>query len=220
VQDVLQQGVLGDIVEANLAYSRYDPNLSPKAHKEEPSSGAGIVKDLGPHVIDQALVLFGMPDAVFADIGITRERSKVDDYFDILLLYSDKRVHVKGGFFYKHPTPEFALFGKQGCFLKARSDVQESQLDQGMTPGDSDYGKEPDGATGQLYTGEVNQTTVQEIVSPRGNYTEFYSGVYESIANNKREPVTADDGVRVMQVIDASMRSHSEGKVVRLEPAC
>lgn len=216
VKDIFEQGVLGDIVEANLAYSRYDPNLSPKVHKEEPSSGSGIVKDLGPHVIDQALVLFGMPNAVFADIGVTREGSRVDDYFDILLSYDDKRVHVKGGYFFKQPVPEYTLFGRQGCFMKARADVQESQLDAGMRPGDDAYGREPDELAGRLYTGGVGESRVQEIVSPRGNYAEFYAGVFEAIANDAPGPVTADDGVRVMQVIDAAAQSHAEGRMIRL----
>lgn len=219
VRNVLQQGALGAIVEANLAFSRFDPGLSPKSHKEEPSSGAGIVKDLGPHVIDQALVLFGMPDAVFADIGITREHSEVDDYFDILLVYGDKRVHVKGGYFYKHPVPEYTLFGQQGCFIKTRSDVQEVQLDHGMTPGDSDYGKEPDSEAGRLYTEGPGRTEVQNIISPRGNYLDFYEDLYRSIANDQTEPVTAAEGIRVMQIIDAAFRSHREGAVIRLGTA-
>ena len=217
VRSVLQSGVLGDIVEANLAYSRYDPNLSPKSHKEEPSSGSGILKDLGPHIIDQALVLFGMPEAVFADIGITREHSRVDDYFDILLIYRDKRVHVKGGYFYKQPVPEYTLFGKQGCFIKTRSDVQEAQLDQGMTPSDESYGKEPDVSAGQLYTEGKDQTDTLSIISPRGNYFEFYEGLYQSIAHDQPEPVSAEDGIRIMQIIDAAMQSYREGKVVKLE---
>ena len=216
VRDVLKRDVLGNIVEANLGYLRYDPNLSPKSHKELPSSGAGILKDLGPHVIDQALVLFGMPDAVFADIGITRDDSQVDDYFDILLRYPDKRVHLRAGYFFRQPLPEFSLFGKQGCFIKSRSDVQESQLDKGMRPDDPAYGIEPAGAEGRLYAGAIGQNDVQEITSPRGNYAAFYAGMYESIANDKPEPVTADDGVRVMQVIDAAWQSHAEGRFISL----
>lgn len=218
VRDVLQQGVLGDIVEANLAYSRYDPKLSPKTHKEEPSSGSGIVKDLGPHVIDQALVLFGMPEAVFADIGITRDHSRVDDYFDILLMYSDKRVHVKAGYFYKQPAPDYSLYGKRGCFTKARSDVQETQLDKGMTPADSEYGKEPDTAAGLLFTGDSAQTDVQEILSPRGSYANFYDALYQAIVSDLDEPVTATDGIRVMRIIDAAFLSNSQGKVIHLAP--
>jgi predicted dehydrogenase len=212
IRDVLQQGVLGDIVEANLGYLRYDPNLSPKTHKEIPSSGSGILKDLGSHVIDQALVLFGMPDAVFADIGITRDDSKVEDYFDILLRYADKRVHVRGGYFYKQQLPEFSLFGKRGSFTKSRADVQEPQLDRGMKPDDPEYGKEPDSKAGRLVTDTVDEA----IVSPRGNYAAFYDGMYESITNDWPEPVTADDGVRVMQIIDAAWQSHNDGRLISL----
>lgn len=212
VQDILRKGVLGDIVEANLGYLRFDPELSPKSHKEVPSAGSGIVKDLGPHVIDQALVLFGMPDAVFADIDVTRDNSEVDDYFDILMQYSNKRVHVRAGYFFRQPLPEYTLFGKLGCFIKSRSDVQESQLDRGMTPNDADYGREPDSEAGRLSTIGLDDT----ILSPRGNYAAFYAGMYESIVEGRPEPVTAEDGIRVMQIIDAAWRSHEKGELVSL----
>ncbi len=219
VRGVLEQGVLGDVVEANLAFSRYDPNLSPKTHKEQPNAGSGILKDLGPHVIDQALVLFGMPEAVFAEIATTRQQSKVDDYFDILMMYGDKRVRVKGGYFYKQPLPEYSLFGTLGCFIKTRSDVQEAQLKQGMTPDDDAYGKEPDTAAGQLYTGDNSESEACTVVSPRGNYLDFYEGLYQSIAMNQSSPVTASEGVHVMQIIDAAQQSHLEGKVIKLVSA-
>jgi predicted dehydrogenase len=184
---VLQDGVLGDVVEANLAYQRFDANLSPKAHKEEPSSGSGIVKDLGPHVIDQALALFGMPRAVFADIAVTRPDSKVDDYFDILLLHDDK--------------------------LKRRADVQERQLDEGMMPSDPGYGVEPAGSEGRLYTAAAEPVIMP---APPGNYMAFYDGMFRSIAENSKEPVTAEDGVNVMRVIDAAFQSQRERTVVTL----
>lgn len=212
---VLQQGRVGDVVEAILAFARYRPELSPKKHKEEPGPGAGIIKDLGAHVIDQALLLFGMPDAVFADIGVTREGSKVDDYFDILLVYSDKRVHAKGGYFYKQPTPEYAIFGKRGSFLKTRSDVQEAQLRAGMTPDDDDYGIEPDSAAGRLCVDDAGHTVEQEIISPRGNYLKFYDGLYESLVRDRNEPVTTVEGIHVMQIIDAAFESHRQGRLVR-----
>lgn len=214
MRKALEEGNLGDIVEAHIAYQRFDPNLSPKVHKEEPSSGSGIVKDLGPHVIDQALVLFGMPRAVFADIAVTRHDSKVDDYFDILLLYDDKRVHVKAGYFFKRPFPEFTLFGTQGCFMKRRTDVQERQLDAGTLPSDPGYGVEPAGGEGRLYTGAADEP--QLIPAPRGNYLEFYDSVFRSIAEDLEEPVTADDGIRVMRIIDAAFQSQRNGAVVTL----
>ena len=214
MQKVLQDGSLGDIVEANLAYHRFDPNLSPKRHKEEPSSGSGIVKDLGSHVIDQALVLFGLPRAVFADLATTRQHSRVEDYFDILLRYDDKRVHVKGGYFFRQPFPEFTLFGKKGCFIKVRADVQEPQLDAGMLPSDPDYGVEPAGNEGRLYTDAADEPVM--VQAPPGNYMAFYDGVFRSIAEDREEPVTAADGVRVMRVIDAASRSQRDGVVVTL----
>ncbi len=213
VRKVHESGRLGSIVEANLGYCRYDPGLSPKLHKEEPSSGSGIVKDLGPHVIDQALVLFGMPEGVFADIAITREHSRVDDYFDILLRYVDKRVHVRGGYFFREPLPEYSLFGRNGCFFKRRADVQESQLQRGIAPGDDGYGVEPAGAEGRLITGS-EAPDADSVSAPRGNYAAFYEGMYDAIAHDGPEPVTADDGVRVMRIIDAAFRSHGEGRLV------
>lgn len=216
VRQVLADTALGDIVDATIAYARFNPELSPKAHKETPGPGAGIVKDLGPHVIDQALVLFGMPEALIADIATTRAGSRVDDYFDILFMYGDKRVRVRGGYFYKQPLPEYAFFGRRGCFLKARADVQETQLQQGMSPDDARYGLEPDGAAGRLYTGDTGQSNVQDIVSPRGSYMHLFDGLYRSIVNDEAEPVSADDGVRVMTIIDAAFRSRNEGRVIHL----
>jgi len=91
-------------------------------------------------------------------------------------------------------------------------------LDQGMTPDDRLYGKEPGEAAGRLYSGGAGNTEVREVVSPRGDYPDFYARVYESIVDDKPEPVTADDGIRVMQIIDAAFESHRERKVVEVSP--
>ncbi len=215
VRAVLEDGILGDIVEAALGFCRFKAELSPKAHKEEPGPGAGIVKDLGAHVIDQALLLFGMPEAVFADIAVTRPGSRVDDYFDILLRYEERRVHVRGGYHYRQALPEYALFGTRGSFLKSRSDVQEAQLEQGMRPSDPGYGREPDSAAGSLYLDRNGSIEARSVPSPPGNYLAFYEGLYRCIADGAPEPVSAGDGVRVMQVIDAAFESHRSGRVVR-----
>lgn len=167
-------------------------------------------------MIDQALAAFGWPESVFADIAVTRRGSRVDDYFDILLRYSDMRVHVKGGYFFRQPLPEYSLFGKGGCYLKPRSDVQERQLDTGMKPDDPDYGREPAGREGHLYLGARDESERELVAAPRGNYMEFYDGVYNAIADDHAEPVTAVDGVRVMRVIDAAFQSQRTGVVVKL----
>ena len=134
VKKVVTDNLLGKIIEAEFHFDRYNPNLSPKQHKEVASSGAGILKDLGPHLIDQALFLFGFPKAVFADIRITRAHSLVDDYIDILLYYTDFRVRLKAGFFVREPIPSFIVHGEKGSFLKPRGDVQEDDLKLGKKP--------------------------------------------------------------------------------------
>ena len=217
VQQVVRQGLLGEIVEASIAFARYTPELSAKTHKEKPSAGAGIIKDLGAHVIDQALCLFGMPRSVFADIAITRQHSEVDDYFDILLKYDKMRVHVKGGYFFREPTPSFAFFGTKGTFLKSRADVQEDQLKAGMKPSDPQYGVEPKTEQGLLHTEVEGKVIREKIQTIPGDYKEYYEAVYQSLTTDHPEPVTAQDGVNVMRIIDAAFESAESGKVVDLE---
>lgn len=212
VQRLLKTGQLGDIIEARIAFDRWRPELSPKTHKEKPSDGAGIIKDLGAHVIDQALTLFGMPHSVFADIGITREGSEVDDYFDILLKYDKTRVHVHGGYFFKDQLPGFILYGTKGSFLKSRADVQEDQLQAEMKPDHEQYGIESVDEKGVLHVDSRKGQLPTEI----GDYKEYYEGIYQSIRNGAEAPVTATDGVNVMRVIDAAFESAEKGVVVKL----
>lgn len=119
----------------------------------------------------------------------------------------DKRVQVKGGYFYKRPLPGYTLFGRDGCFMKRRSDVQEIQLDRGLTPADPEYGREPDGSEGLPYTGGRDRTEIQRVSSPRGDYLTFYEALFRAISDDRSEPVTAADGIRVMQIIDAAVQS-------------
>jgi scyllo-inositol 2-dehydrogenase (NADP+) len=214
VKQVLDRDILGEIVEAEIHFDRYNPNLSPKAHKETFNAGAGILKDLGPHIIDQALALFGFPEALSADIRITRDHSLVDDYLDILLYYPRFRVRLKASFFVREPLPSYVFHGKKGSFLKSRGDVQEDELKLGKKPSRNNWGIEPDYKAGLLHT-EINSIVIREIVPTlHGNYFEFFDGLYEAIANNKTEPVTAQDGVNVMRIIEASIESNEEKKLI------
>lgn len=111
VKKIVAEGWLGDITEAEFHFDRYKEELSPKMHKEIPGPGAGVLNDLGPHLIDQALFLFGMPDAMFADIRITRPVSQVDDYFELLLYYKTMRVRLKAGYLVREPLPSFIVHG-------------------------------------------------------------------------------------------------------------
>ena len=216
VQKIITDNMLGEIVEAEFHFDRYNPILSPKQHKETANSGAGILKDLGPHLIDQALCLFGLPQSVFADIRITREHSLVDDYIDILLYYSNFRVRLKAGFFVREAIPAFVVHGKKGSFLKPRGDVQEDELKLGNKPNLETWGTESIEKRGLLHT-EINGEIVKEYIPTlQGNYFDFFDGVYQSITNDATEPVTAQEGVHVMQIIEAAIQSSAQKKVIDL----
>jgi len=212
VKEVLERGLLGDVIEANFGFLRYAPALSPKAHKEMPSAGAGILKDLGPHVIDQANCLFGMPNSVFADIAVTRPGSQVDDYFSLWLYYGQCRVLLKGGYFFREPGASYILHGTKGSFSKSRADVQEDQLKAGIKPDAPDYGIEPESEQGLLHT-ELNGSIIREnIPTSPGNYMQYYEGAYQSIVHDQCAPVSAQDGINVMRIIDAALESAKSGR--------
>ena len=215
VKKVVDDGLLGEIVEATFAYDRFNAALSPKIHKENPSIGSGIIKDLSPHLIDQALYLFGMPERVFADVMITRPSSQVDDYFEILLYYKNFRVRLHSGYFVREPVPSYVVYGKRGTFLKTRADVQEMKLQAGEKP-TKDGWYEPEAEQGLLHTEVGGKVVKEKVYTLSGNYYAYYDGIYDAIANNKAMPVTADDGIRAMKVIDAVYLSSKEGRVIAL----
>lgn len=216
VKSIVSEGLLGDIVEAEFHFDRYNPVLSPKIHKEIVTPGSGILKDLGPHLIDQALHLFGMPERVFADIRTTREYSLVDDYIDLLLFYTDFRVRLKASFFVREAIPAYVIHGKKGSFLKQRGDLQEDALKLGEKPSLQSWKAEADGYEGILHTA-INGTIIREKVAPQlGNYYDYFEGVYQSIISNSKEPVTAQDGVNVMRIIDAALQSKNQKKAIDL----
>lgn len=216
VQKIINDGVLGDLVEAEFHFDRYNPLLSPKVHKETLNDGAGILKDLGPHLIDQAVCLFGSPKSVFADIRFTRENSVVDDWIDLLLFYDTFRVRLKAGFFVREANPAYTLHGKEGSFLKPRGDVQEDDLKEGKKPNLETWGTESDKLQGLLHTEFEGKTIREKVQTLQGNYFSFFDGVFNAITNNVAEPVTAHDGVKVMQIIEAAIASNAQHKVIDL----
>jgi scyllo-inositol 2-dehydrogenase (NADP+) len=216
VQQVIVSEVLGELVEAEFHFDRYNSILSAKVHKETVNSGSGIVKDLGPHIIDQALYLFGFPLSVFADIRITREHSLVDDWFDILLYYTDFRVRLKAGLFVREANPAYVIHGKKGSFLKHRGDVQEDELKLDKKPNLDSWGTEPKELEGFLHTEIDDEIVKKKIPTLQGNYYDFFDGLYQSIINDLPEPVTAADGIRVMQIIEAAIQSSEQNKVINL----
>ena len=216
VKKILQQQLLGELVEAEIHYDRYKKELSPKIHKEIPGPGTGALYDLGAHLIDQALQLFGSPEAVFADIRIVRPTSRVDDYFDLLLYYSTFRVRLKSNYLVRESLPGFILHGRKGSFIKPRTDIQESMLQAGMIPSINGWGAEPLSEQGLLHA-EIDGKVVKEYIhSECGNYGEYYEGIYEAIINDGRLPVTPEEGMEIITIINASFKSNHDKKLVYL----
>jgi len=216
VQKVINDNLLGEIIEAEFHYDRFKPIIGPKQHKENPGPGAGLLMDLGPHLIDEAVTLFGMPNAVFADIRITRPSSKVDDWFDILLYYPTLRVIIKASNIVREAIPANIVHGIKGSFLKARANVQEADLLAGKKPGEPSWGIEPESGWGLLHTESGGAVLRENIPSSRGNYGDYYEGVYQALTTNQPMPVSADEGISIILIIEAAIKSSKEQRVVEL----
>lgn len=214
IKKIIEERSLGNIIEAEFHYDRFKPALSPKLHKEIAGPGSGLLYDLGSHLIDQALQLFGMPDAVFADISIVRMLSKVEDYFEVLLYYPSVKVRLKASNLVREALPAYVLHGTQGSFIKSRADIQEASLQAAIIPGSEAWGVEPGSEKGLLHT-EKNGIELREyITSEKGNYMDYYDGIYNAIRNNEQPPVLAADSLKVIAIIEAAYKSHNEKKVI------
>jgi scyllo-inositol 2-dehydrogenase (NADP+) len=214
VKKVLEEGWLGDTAEAEIHFDRFNEALSPKLHKEIPGPGAGLLYDLGPHLIDQALHLFGKPEAVFADLRILRPASRVEDYLEVLLYYPGFPVRLKSGYLVREALPAYILHGSKGSFIKSRGDVQEKQLLEGRMPIGEDWGTEPESEKGLLHTEIAGKVIREYIPSLKGDYGEYYNRLYEAIRNGGPLPVEPADGIVVMRVIEAAYQSGREKRVV------
>jgi predicted dehydrogenase len=216
IKKLLEEKSIGEIREAEFHYDRFDENLSYKLHKEINHKGTGSLYDLGSHLVDQALVLFGWPEYVFADIFAMRPVSKVDDYFEVLLYYKNFRVRLKASYQVREAIPAFVLHGSKGSFIKYRSDVQERNLLSGKMPDEKDWGLESLESAGVLIT-ELNGTLIREkVVSPKGDYMRYYDSLYRSICFNEPFTVSAEEGMNVIKIIEAAFKSSQEKRVIKL----
>jgi len=216
IQKLIAQNKIGSLLDIQISYERYRTTLSPKVHKEQPTPGAGVLLDLGPHLVDQAIQLSGMPTAVFADLRITRSVSVVDDYFTLLLYYPTHRILLTSGMVFMQQGPGYKIYGTKGCFIKNRSDVQEDLLLAGHKPGGENWGKEDPKNYGTLSTDTDGVITSTIIESERGDYGKYYEAVAAAILENKPVPVTPQEGINIMKVLVAAKKSYETKQVVHL----
>ena len=210
IKKLLGEGTLGNIVEFESHYDRYRPVPVANTWKEKEVPGGGNLYNLGPHLIDQALVLFGPPLTVFADIRTLRPGSEIDDYFYIQLGYADKSVILKSSMLVFHNQLRYVLHGTKGSFIKGGLDVQEETLRQYLLPTSEPWGYEPEDRWGQLYTQEVSQV----VESEPGNYMPLYDNLYDAIVNGEELAVKPEEILRTARVIDLAFQSSKEKRTL------
>jgi scyllo-inositol 2-dehydrogenase (NADP+) len=206
VKKVIESGRLGELIEVHFRFDRYKTTLSPKAFKETKGlPGSGLVYDLGPHLIDQAISLFGKPLSFKKTTGIYRESSEVPDYFHFHLTYPHQlNVYLTSGLLIAQPTPSFVVHGAMGSYIKDRVDTQEAQLDNSIWPDQPGYGIEPGNAEGLLVTfGEDNQKNTEYIASEKGNYMGLFEAIYHTIRNNALYPITEEHIAWQVELLEA-----------------
>ncbi|GAB3898832.1 Gfo/Idh/MocA family oxidoreductase [Spirosoma agri] len=211
IKRVLAEGSLGTLIEYEIRYDRFTP-VSPDSQnwKEQPGIGRGNLYNLGPHLLDQALHLFGKPDTVQATIRSIRPNSRVTDYLDIKLGYTDKVVRVESSYMVYHNQPRYSLHGTAGSFIKGGLDVQEERLRRNEMPDQADWGIEPQDRWGTLY--RDGRSDVLE--SERGNYTPFYDNLYDALVNGVEPAVTPSDIQQLARVIDLAIESSQTQRTV------
>lgn len=214
VKKILDEKLLGDLVEAEIHYDRYVKELSYKAHKELAVQGTGCLYDLGSHLIDQALQLFGWPQSVFADIRIVRPASVVDDNFELILYYPELRVRLRATYLALEPIPGYVFHGTNGSFLKPKTNIQEASLLQKILPEGADWGMEDESEWGLLVTEKDGKIIKEKIPSLQGQYMDYYDGIYNAIRLGKPVPVDAEEGLGVIKIITAAFKSNEMGKVM------
>ena len=212
-QKLIAQNALGEVAEFHSHFDRYRPIVADR-WRERDQPGSGVWYDLGPHLLDQALQLFGMPEAISADIALQREGAQTADYFHVLLRYPKLRVVLHAGALVAAHGLRLAVHGTRGSYLKYGMDPQEDALRDGQVPGQTGWGKDPQ--PGTLYSGAQDEARAEVMESVPGDYLRYYSLLRDAILQGSEPPVTTAQALQVMAMLEWGMRSSTE----RREIAC
>ena len=210
---LLDAGELGDVLRFESRFERWRPALRPGARREQPGAdeAGGVLFDLGAHLIDQALTLFGPVAAVYAEIETREPHREVDDDDFLALTHAcGVRSHLWASHVAADRGPRLRLLGSRAAYVKHGLDVQASQLQAGMRPGEAGFGEEPREAWGVLRAGERSGPVRTE----RGDYSGFYSGVAATLCDGAAPPVALADAIQGLQIIEAAFESARSGRVV------
>ena len=200
---LLSEGVLGRVTTFESHFDRFRPELRPGAWREQPLPGSGLWFDLGAHLLDQALVLFGIPQAISADIRIERPGAAADDAFDVALHYPHMRAYVRASMLAAAPGPTFAVHGTKGSFIKFGLDPQEAALKSGRLPDEPGWDTEAPEMYGRLTTPEGTRT----VATTPSTFTHYYENVRDAILGKAQLAVTAEQALDVMRGLELAVAS-------------
>jgi predicted dehydrogenase len=209
IKDAIRQDLLGRIVLFESRIDRYRPDVRAR-WREVPGPGAGLLYDLGPHLIDQTLLLFGIPETVQATLADQRRGAKTDDFFHLVLRYGEMVAILGAGSLVSGGSARFAVHGERASVVKPKPDIQEDQLRAGVVPGSPDWGLDPDNLV--LYVGATGDSRVLEAA--RGDQRGYYVALREALLGRTPNPVPPEQGATVMAIIEAALRSDNEGRRV------
>jgi predicted dehydrogenase len=205
----MASGRLGRVVTIETRYDRHRPEVKDR-WREGP--GGGVWLDLGPHLIDQMLVLFGRPQAITCDLAVQREGGLSPDWAHAILRYPDKRVVLNAAMVVAAPDVRFAVHGTRGSWLKSGLDVQEDQLKAGKAVGSDGWGVDPLPAT-FIDGGTFARTPAP---GPTGDYPAYYAGVAAALRGDGPNPVPPDQALAVMDILEAGLESHARRAEVQI----
>jgi scyllo-inositol 2-dehydrogenase (NADP+) len=211
VQKLLASGQLGRVTHFESHFDRFRPDV-PQRWRDGAGLGSGLWYDLGSHLIDQALGLFGIPESIFLDMAKQRDAALTDDWFHAILRYGDLRVILHASALVAHQGPRFVMHGTKGSYTKFGLDPQEAALKAGTHPGAEGWGI--DTLPGQLDVLRGTWMQQSTLVSEAGDYAQFYLGMRDAILHGAPHPVPATEALQVMEMIELGKQSAAEGRVM------
>jgi len=218
VKEVIREGRLGPVVNYQARFDRFRNYRRVGQWREEDLPGSGTHYDLGAHLIDQALQLFGKPGAVFADLRRSREGARAVDDFEFILSYPNLKVSLFGQMLAKAPTPRFAIYGWNGSFVKPGVDPQENLLRAGALPHEhTDWGQENPNIYGTLNLLEDGKDVEETVVSAIGTGQDFYQNIVDVLHGEAELIVKPEQGRDVIRILEAAEQSWKEQRVISLE---
>lgn len=208
IRQVIDSGLIGDVMHLESRIDRFRPQPRQR-WREQAGPGSGVLWDLGPHLVDQALQLLGLPDTVQAGIAIQRGGAQVDDWMHMVLGFGQRRAILHAGMLAAGGSPRFLVHGSRGSVVKARPDPQEGQLLAGLHPGDAQWGVDDDELLVYDDTGSARRMAV-----PRGDHSRYYAAICDALLGHGENPVPPAQAIPVIAVLEAAIASAREGRVV------